>query len=62
MSLQQKRQRALAYLKARSIYVLDGQFTPSDARDTDIRRTIAKSTAADHAAWKSIMSERISRR
>jgi hypothetical protein len=39
---QEARAKALAYLKERGIYVLDGKFNPTDAPSTDIAKTIAR--------------------
>ena len=42
MTLQDKRAAALAYLRERGIYLLDGQFTPTSATATDVKATIAR--------------------
>lgn len=38
----EKREAAMAYLKARRIHVLDGLFTPTPPPATDVRATIAR--------------------
>jgi hypothetical protein len=42
MSLNQKRAAALAYLRERGIYILDGKFCPTNASSTDVAATIAR--------------------
>ena len=39
---QAQRKNAIAYLRERGIYVLDGKFRPTDAPSTDITKTIAR--------------------
>jgi hypothetical protein len=39
---QEARAKALAYLKERGIYVMDGKFVPTDAASTDVAKTMAK--------------------
>ena len=41
MTNEEKREKAIQYLKARGIWVLDG-FTPTRSHQTDIRKTFAK--------------------
>jgi len=62
MSLQQKRERALTYLKMRGIYAPDGVFNPTDAASTDVAKTIAKATPEHHEIWRSVMAKRITTR
>jgi len=40
MDLTKKREAAIAYLKQRGKYVLDGSFSPTPARSTDVKKTI----------------------
>lgn len=42
MSLEKKREEAIAYLRERRIYVLEDKFVPTPAASTDIRQTIAR--------------------
>ena len=62
MSLQQKRERALTYLRARGIYAPDGVFIPTDSWNTNVRETMARATPEHHALGRSVMAQRVTRR
>ena len=55
---QEARAKALAYLKERGIYILDGKFHPTDASATDITKTIARFRAQVEGSRLKLMKVR----